>query len=208
MRSVFMAATSVALFSGCVAPPSKLDYTPPTEKQITNYKKVGANFETTWNKLIKELSEDFFVINNVEKASGLINLSFSSKTPTSFINCGETKRTFISGGKESAFEYRTSDSADYVTRSESGRVFSVKRTTSLDGRINILVSPEKDGTGVLVNAKYVFTVSSEGHDLVGRYVGTDKNTLDFSTKSAASNGVITCQSSGSIERRILHAAGE
>lgn len=64
--------TILFLLSGCAT--STVSYAPPSESNIQNSKQVNQPFDALWDQLIKKLSSDFFVINNIDKNSRLINL--------------------------------------------------------------------------------------------------------------------------------------
>jgi hypothetical protein len=53
------------LLSGCAT--SSLSYNKPYEEIIENSVVVNEKFEIVWDRLVKNLSSDFFVINNIEK---------------------------------------------------------------------------------------------------------------------------------------------
>ena len=67
---------AVSLVAGCAG---KLDYVRPTTPAAasTNYKIIDKPREAVWNASVPELGKQFFVINNLDKSSGLINISYS-----------------------------------------------------------------------------------------------------------------------------------
>src|SRR3546814_8710634 len=65
----------------------------PTQPSLTNSRTVNAGFEETWDRLVRNLSSEFFVINNIEKASRIINVSFQTDAPERYVDCGVTHRT-------------------------------------------------------------------------------------------------------------------
>lgn len=195
---------AVAL-GGCAT--STLNYTPPTASIIQNTKLVSRPFDETWDKLVKQLSSDFFVINNIDKNSRLINLSFTSQKPSDFANCGRSIRTFNNAHGEQKYDYVPADSAAFSTTNKEGIAFNVRRVMKLEGRTNIYVAPEGNGTLITVNTKYVLNgqISSVAFD--GRPGGTENITWDFSTKQGQM-GEVQCYATGEIERRILSLVGE
>ncbi len=185
---------------------SSSTYTPPSALEIVNSKFVQKPFEEVWDGLVKQLSSDFFVINNIDKNSRLINLSFSSQRPSDFVDCGLTKRTFSNAGKDQSYSYKTVDSATFVTTNTQGLGFNVRRSSRLEGRTNIYVAPEKDGTNVTINTKYVVSINITAIDFNGRAAPTQSLIFDPSTKQSYSDGDVTCFAIGTIEERILRAA--
>lgn len=205
-RLYFSAVTTMVLvLMGCAT--STQNYTPPSAPTIQNSKQVAQSFEITWDKLVKQLSSDFFVINNIDKNSRLINLSFTSQKPSEFVDCGRSLRTFKNARGEQTYDYVTADPAAFTTTNKEGLAFNIRRTPKLEGRTNIYVAPEGSGTIVTVNTKYVVNVQISATSLDGRPAGTENVTWDFSTKQGQL-GEIKCYATGAIERRILSLAGE
>lgn len=200
---LILAATSLVI-AGCAT--STMNYKPPFEPQIINTKLVNKPFDETWDALVKELSSDFFVINNIDKNSRLINLSFTSQRPSDFVDCGTSSRTLTNARGDQNYIYKTADSSDFFAANEIGHVFNVRRVSRLEGRINIYVAPENAGTNVTVNTKYIISLSTTATAIDGRPAGNQNFIFDPSTKKAFRNGEVTCAALGTIEDRILRAA--
>jgi len=118
-------------------------YTPPVvNSSPSDYTVVvDRSFDETWKKLIDYAAGTFFAIDNYEKASGLLTLSFGSANPPEFITGGpwEVSNMVVT------FE---GDYVEYLSTYAQGR---------LDGRMNIVVSQEgPQTTRVTVNARYIF----------------------------------------------------
>src|SRR3546814_17893451 len=92
-RSAVMAA--ILLTAGCAAQ-ADLNYRKPTQPSLTNSRTVNAGFEETWDRLVRNLSSEFFVINNIEKEFRIINVSFQTEAPDRYVDCGVTHRTYTS----------------------------------------------------------------------------------------------------------------
>lgn len=191
---------------GCVS--STFKYVPPIEGKVENTKRVARQFDVVWDNLVRQLSSDFFVINNIDKNSRLINLSFSAQRPSQYVDCGQTFRTFTNARGEQQYSYDTADSARFVATNKSNDAFNVVRTTKLEGRTNIYVAPESAGTLVSVNTRYVVSVRTEATRFNGQYGGSQNVEFVFSTKDGYTSDSVRCESRGVIERRILNFAGE
>ena len=194
----------VLLSAGCAT--SSDNYTPPIDPHIENTKFVNRPFDQVWDSLVKELSSDFFVINNIDKSSRLLNISFTSQTPSEFVDCGTTNRTFTNVRGTQNYAYRTADSSVYTTTNNQGMAFNTRRVSRLEGRTNIYVAPDGPGTNVTVNTKYIISLTISAASLDGQPAGTWNYVFDPSTKQRFSNGDVTCYSTGAIETRILKAA--
>lgn len=201
MRKILGLVAIAASISGCAT--SSVDYRPPTGSAIVNTKKVSKNFDKAWDDLVRQLSADFFVINNIDKSSRLINVSFSSSHPSEFIDCGSTTRRFKNARGEQVYNYLPADSSQFVVVNDQHIAFNAARATKLEGRVNVYVAPSQDGTDISVNTKYVFTVDFKAVGFDGRPGGTQSATFDFSTKSPHSSPALTCFAKGSLESKIL-----
>ena len=86
-------------------------YVPPNIDD-TNFKNTvitNKNFEETWTSVIDFVDDSFFKIENLEKDSGLLTLSFGSKEAENFIDCGDFEYTLFFTGEEFKGSY-----IDYV----------------------------------------------------------------------------------------------
>ncbi len=196
---------------GCAS--AKVDYFPPSNLETPeNELTVSEPFEKIWDRMVKNLSADFFVINNIEKASRLINVSFSSDQPSRYVNCGRSKRVFTGAAGTQVYQYETANSAVYAWVDSQGRPFNVKRKTNLEGRSNIYIAPEEGKTVVSVNTRYILNVNVKMFRSTGQFVGDDQYNYVFNTKQIFErpepqfNVIVKCVATGILEERILNAA--
>ena len=203
----FIVVVGVLLVTGCAT--STVTYTPPSVGPVDNSKSVSVPFDQLWDRLVKNLASDFFVINNIEKNSRIINVSFSAQQPSKYVDCGRTYRTFKNARGEQSYSYESADSSSYSLAYGNG-AFNVQRGTRLEGRTNIYVAPEGNGSVVTVNTKYVLNIDITAVPLGGGFPSKQSVIADFSTKTPYSNTVgndtIVCKATGTIERQILKMA--
>lgn len=211
----FVLVLAAVVFSGCAVPvKTTTDYSAPdAPRDIENRLVVESSFDDTWGKLIAGLSSEFFVINNIEKASGLITLDFSSEHPEQFVDCGVTTRHY----GDQTFTYQAAGDSDYLADKQSGvnvARMNVHRDAALTGKINVHVAEVSDGTQVSVNARYIWTVVAGGtYKMAGsissgptQAIPQSTTTKSFNTRSASkSNGPEDpgCGATGELERMIL-----
>jgi hypothetical protein len=201
MRKIITLAGAAAVLTGCAS--SSIDYRPPADRPIANTKEVSVPFDQAWDALVRQLSSDFFVINNIDKNSRLINISFNTQKPSEFVDCGVTKRTFDNARGKRDYTYVTADSAVFSVTNGSSAAFNVTRKTKLEGRVNIYVAPVAAGTSIAVNTKYAVTVATTAVNFDGNPGGGDSNVFDFSTKQGYSAPELSCYAKGTLEQRIL-----
>lgn len=72
-------------------------YTPPVvqDNKLANKKLsyvMPAGFDETWSALINAVSSDYFELQNYEKDSGLLTLSYEPDAPADYVDCGHWTR--------------------------------------------------------------------------------------------------------------------
>jgi len=95
-RAGFSAVCFALILSGCATN----SYTPPSslaKDEAKHEVMVNKSFDATWASLIDYASGTFFAIDNFEKASGLITLSFGAADPSHFIDCGQMVAPIFQG---------------------------------------------------------------------------------------------------------------
>ncbi len=228
LAGVFLILAGVGTLGGCATTPGRSTYALERADSYTlkSEKIISRPPNQVWDELVKNLSKSVFVVNNIEKESRIIHVSFYSETPEKFVDCGKTRRSFARGGENQEYVYEIAASSSYKLASragESGKLpmtSLVNRTTSLDGRMKISVAPHQAGTIVTVTGTYTLTAKVTGSYVVenayGRQIergnippvtytcsfSTDRpNTCNWASGQQAVS--ITCQSRGILETRIL-----
>ena len=166
--SLFLTACLSWILTGCATTtgvPSTLSYTAPSERAVDNSILLVKEPSEVWDELVEDLATTFYVINNIDKESRLLNVSFSeTNRPSEYVDCGTSIRTYEYKGDITRYEYLTSDSTFYYYNNglnADALPYSVTRSTSLDGRANIYVAPNPaGGTIVTVNSRYIWQVSN------------------------------------------------
>ncbi len=212
--SVMIAGGALALV-GCAVPRASTMHYAPAQfpNRIVNEAVVPESFDVCWSRLIAGLSSEFFVINNVEKASGLITLDFASEAPERYIDCGQTTRTYA----DSTFTYAVAGDSQYLVDEKVGVNVARKeihRTTSVEGKINVHVSAVPDGTKIAVNVRYVLTTRVGGRYRIAGSLASgpvqefapETYTKAFNTNAPSereSQDDVSCGSNGALEQIIL-----
>ena len=114
--------------------------------------------------------------------------------------------------KDSAYKYGAGTSNNGVF----ALVSNVKRSTKLEGRINIYVAPKSENTEVSVNTRYIFTTivssrvnteNSRGQIIYSAPITPSPTTVSFNTnKPNKSDEGVSCFSSGVLESEVLKMA--
>ena len=160
MKRLFLLLT-VPLIFGCAKPGvSKYEFIPSDINKVKHEIVLNQSFDETWDALVENLTSSFYVINNIEKSSRIINVSFSSNEPEEFIECGESIRHYERGKESQDYRYKFSESTSYKiagkTNISSPMTTYIDRETNLEGRINIYVAPFKEKTKIKIRVQDFF----------------------------------------------------
>ncbi len=216
-----------AVVSGCATQGrSTFNYLEPVPLQIKNEMVVAKPYTQVWDGLVKQLSKSFYVINNIDKESRIINVSFSTNSPSDYADCGRMHRTYSQGGKTEEFDYDSAGPSEFkaATERQPSKQFAYyilfRRETSLEGRCNIYVAPDENDSGktiVTVNTRYIWTVkvkgrveavNVKGYVVDGAPIPEESNSIIFNTNQPGqyipSKGPkIVCTDKGKLEDEIL-----
>src|SRR6266446_73629 len=103
----------VALITGCATPgTSHLGYAPPENSaKIRNEVVVSKPFDSVWDSFVRNLAKSFYVINNIDKQSRIINVSFATDTPETYADCGISTRTYSRGDENHTYKYNVASAS-------------------------------------------------------------------------------------------------
>lgn len=199
---------SLCIISGCAT--GKLNYTPPEKTQVVNSKVIKSSKEKVWSKAIPKLGKSFFQINNIDKASGLLNVSFSAD-PNKYVDCGTLHTQVQNARGTRKYDINLSDKLSQYETFSNSTLWAVTRQLSLEGRINLIFeSVSSTETKVTANAKYVLNMSNRsvgGLDNNYRpFDTTTTNAASFDSNSSGSfnnGGQTICYANGKLESELL-----
>ncbi len=139
------------LLSSCATKVEKITenigkYVPPNIDD-TNFKNsviINKNFDETWTSVIDFVSDSFFKIENLDKDSGFLTLSFGSKGVEDFIDCGDFEYTLFFTGEE--FK------GSYIDYAKTGLL------AVLEAKMNIDIQKiDNESTKISINTNYTFS---------------------------------------------------
>jgi hypothetical protein len=192
--------------AGCAG---KLDYIRPTaDPRVENSKIIEKPRDVVWNSAVPALGKQFFVINNLDKSSGFINLSYMGD-PEAYVDCGRVLSYVKNARGERTYDFPGAKAEQtYELMNEAG-LFFIQRKMSLEGRINLVFEEtDPNRTRVSANTRYVVSRSLLVQGASGgSQSGNDS--ISFNSGSGASfpatrDGRATeCVSTGKLERDIL-----
>ncbi|MCR9095278.1 MAG: hypothetical protein NXI30_13740 [bacterium] len=224
--------------AGCGPDPraivSEVVYEPPMERSVVVETVVDLDFESTWNALIRRLSESPYRVAALEKASRFVrvdlvrssDLAAAFNKPARFVDCGRTTRTFEpgDGADVQRFDYVVAESSRYIESDavDGGfRVSEVERRVDLEASATIFLQPEgARRTRVTVKSRYQVEIEISGQatfhpidtdEPAGepRAFGPRTESIRFTTfqpgKDKRSGG-LTCRATGDFEHALVALA--
>lgn len=214
------------LISGCATQGvNTYEHKDPQPIKVKNEIIINKPYGQVWDMLVRDLSKSFYVINNIDKESRIINLSFVSNVPADYVDCGSTHRTYKQGDKLEVFDYVSAETSRYkaATDIQPNKNFSyyyiIDRNTKLEGRSNIYIAPsdnDKNGTIITVNTRYVLDILARGNVFAQHFNGniqqlermpesTDSIIFNTNTPGKDNNKVdpLICYAKGTLEKEIL-----
>lgn len=198
-RAAALASVGVLLLGmvgGCATVTNTVRYEPPGRPPGEAYRRtIPADYDTTWSALIDYASSNFFSIENFEKASGLLILSFEATDLSRYVDCGTWWRHYHDPREGRGFDFE-GPYAVWLEREHHGR---------LHAKVNIRVRPvDARHTDVVVNARYVLSDGS-GDRWVFSSGESARVALTPHNLTPGSPPTRTCQSTQRAERSILDA---
>ncbi len=173
MKFLAMALFSIFLtiLTGCVSPgKTTANFMESNAYTVKNEQYYEMKPEKAWDILVRELSKSFFMINNIDKESRIINVSYSSNEPCKYVDCGsmhiDVQKSSINKAGLSSYDLQICDSNSFISEGSSPNNSGIpspiicqnSRRPKLEGRMNIYVAPEGQGTLVTVNSRYVLDI--------------------------------------------------
>ena len=190
---------------GCA---SKLDYVRPARAtKIDNEKIIDRSRDAVWSLSVPELGKQFFVINNLDKSSGLINVSYSGD-PEAYVNCGQISIFTKHGSFEKTYTFPGSSARQEYIVSSGVNMVALERKMLLEGRVNLVLEEiSATQTKISANARYVLTRSIRSLYPIG---SPNNDTISFNSvvgtvfNSTPDGRATECVSTGKLEREILN----
>ncbi|MGH7329086.1 MAG: hypothetical protein ACREJX_12115, partial [Polyangiaceae bacterium] len=178
-----MLAVNIVTAASCVP------YMPPPQprKPIVNSVVVAQPFEETWSAAIPAIGQSFFVINNLSKDSGFINISYSGE-PSGKVDCSQTTPYC--------------KPAEFLEAGITTNCLSAPPTMNV--RMNLVFTKESEqSTRINVNVRYFVTlpfVDDQAHPISAETQFTTNDVGSFTVPGLAG---ATCSSTGRLENTLM-----
>lgn len=203
-----IASTATLLLLAACA--GKVEYLRPNVGvPIANTRAVDMSRDELWSRLIPELGKRFFVINNLDKASGLINISYTGD-PEQYVDCGHITSYVKNAAGERTYSFPAASAAQrYEVMPEGRGLLSVDRRMTLEGRMNLIVEDVGPGKSRLTaNTRYVLTREVHVTQASNQASRTFRDSLSFNTGQIAAfpgdaDRTIECYPTGRFEEDVI-----
>ncbi len=204
MKKILSFLVITIFLSSCAVEKKKLTenvgkYVPPNIDD-TNFKNTlvtNKKFDETWTSVIDFVKDSFFKIENIDKDSGLLTLSFGPKEPEKFIDCGDFEYTLFFTGEE--FK------GSYIDYAKSGLL------AVLEAKMNITIQKiDYESTNVIINTNYTYsTQHALGYydpklNQTYSFVSGGYQTIDVINPIKGSIPTRTCKSTNFAENAIFN----
>jgi hypothetical protein len=190
----------------------RVDYVRPSYLAPTaaNVKIIERPRDAVWTSSVPELGKQYFVINNLDKASGLINISYSGD-PERYIDCGRITSYVKNAQGERTHEFAGAKAQQiYEIMDPGSGLFFIDRRMNLEGRANLIFEEvESTATRVTVNIRYVVNRTQTIRKAGNNPPQTGSDTVSFNSGGGASFPMnvkgqsLDCVAIGTLEREIL-----
>jgi len=199
-----------AFVSGCAG---KLDYLRPNiqNTQSTNFKIIDKPRDVVWSSGVPELGKQFFVINNLDKSSGLINISYSGD-PEKYVDCGRIVSYVKNARGERTYDFSGAKANQSYEVMNGNGLFRIERKMSVEGRVNLIfeeMNPTQ--TKVTANTRYVVQRNQTVISAANNFPQSASDTISFNSNGSSSFAANTdgrateCLATGTLEKEILSA---
>ena len=206
VRRAAVTATIGLVLSGCVT--GAFQYSPPSPRApVPNSGTIQRPLDEVWKTAIPRLGQRFFVINTIDRTSGLINVSYSG-APEQYVDCGQITSEVKNLRGERTHAFPAAASHKIYEATENGKLFVIDRSMRLEGRINLIFeSLDTNTTKVTAATRYVLT-----RTIVSQQTGfppgpTLTDTISFTSGQGATfergNNSVTCNPTGVLEATLV-----
>ena len=204
MNKFLSSLVMTILLSSCAVEKEKLTenigkYVPPNIDD-TNFKNsviTNKDFDEAWTSITDFVNNSFFKIENLEKDSGLLTLSFGSKEAENFIDCGDFEYTLFFTGEE--FK------GSYIDYAKSGLL------AVLDAKMNINIRKiDNESTKISINTNYMFSTDhvlgydDPNYNQTYSFVSGDYQTINVINPLNGTIPTRTCKSTNFAENAIFN----
>ena len=204
MRAALVVMLALA---GCAG---QTNYDPPADPaRAETTRLVDRPVDVVWKEIVRGIGKHFFVINNLDRDSGLINVSYRGD-PALFVDCGRVVSKVENLRGKRSYEFPAASAQQTYEIMNGNGLFFVDRKMDLRGRANVIVQEETGKTRVTVNVRYIVSRVTQVRKVGQQFPRNFSHTGQFNSGSSAVVGTaptqIVCVPNGKFEKAILDLA--
>jgi hypothetical protein len=202
---------AIAFISGCAGKFSEVRLNTATSPSA-NYRVIDKPREVVWDASVPELGKQFFVVNNLDKSSGLIGISYSGN-PEKFIDCGNITSYVKNTQGERTYDFPGARAQETYEIMNGGVLFHIERKMSVESRVNLVfeeINPNQ--TKVTAKTFYVVQKNVTVRRADNNFSQSWSDSISFKTGGSSplpndgnSAAATVCMANGELEREILSA---
>ena len=198
MIKVFALSITTGLLVGCASGSGSYSH-PLGTGVVENSIVIQQPRHKVWDKAVANLGKEFFIINNMDRSSGFINLSYTG-SPVNYVNCGNLDGSI--NGMEYSIPVVENKQFDLAS---NGILVKTVQSSSLEGRVNLILEDQGKSTKVTANTKYIVSRDVKMFIPMDGRNGHEVQTANFSTTTDGTlqPGVAVCRATGDLEGKIL-----
>jgi len=202
---------AIAFIPGCAwkSPDVRLN---TATSPSANYKVIDKPREAVWDASVPELGKQFFAVNNLDKSSGLINISYSGD-PEKFIDCGNITSYVKNTQGERTYDFPGARAQQTYEKMNGDVLFHIDRKISVGARVNLVfeeINPNQ--TKVTAKTFYVVQKNVTARRADNNFSQSWSDSISFKTGGSSplpndgnSAAATVCMANGELEREILSA---
>jgi len=170
----------------------------------TNTIELQESKDDAWKRIVPALGKAFYVINNIDKDSGLINFSYSGD-PVKYVDCGRITSTVTNLRGTRDYNFPASQAFQEYETMNGINLIHISRKMHMTGRINLIMEElSQKNVRITINTRYVLTKSITARATNGQTQSTS-DTVSFNTNETGhfSSSQTVCRPTGKLEKHIL-----
>ena len=207
---IIVSLLAIAFISGCAEEPYVVlnTATPPS----ANYRVIDKPRDAVWDASVLQFGKQVVVINNFDKSSGLINISYSGD-PEKFIDCGNLTSHVKNTQGERTYDFPGARAKSTYEIINGDVLFNIDRKMSLEAHVSLVfeeINPNQ--TKVTANTVYVVQKDVTARRADSNFSQSWSDSISFKTGGSSSfrNDInsaaeTVCMANGELEREILPA---
>lgn len=211
MTPVAIVSLILLLLASCAS--GKTKYSPPKigDYDVITTKIVKKSYDRAWTGIVEEITTKSYSVDNIDKNSGYISITFSTTSPQQYLDCGLYNVKFKNLRGSQDLTFNGADSSQRYTAYDRGNMMPITRVAALNGKISLFLKKENNKSSKLqVSAKYHLQIRGTTGYINDSYTWSHRPYAYIVDLVSGERGFSTtmnrrpvCISNGKLEKEIL-----